>query len=425
MTSNNGEHQLPQDVVIEILSRLPVKSLMRFSCVCKNWYALIRNPNFITKHHNHHHHSSARLFVYHYNYSTENYAFAHFPDETLANAPLVYQDHDDLQMSRNLYSVIGPFNGLICLFNGGDRLALWNPATREFRPLPIAHHNLPPHFNTFSHNFGFGLDLVTNDYKLVWIRVLCNDELDYIYDPTPVALYTLATGSWRHLEVVLPPISSLDVYDSLCNTYLNGIYYWATQSSLNGNYMILTFDMGNEIFGELPGPPDVQCGELAMYNGSIAMLVYDSLEVEKYFDIWVMKEEEEGCWTKQLTIGPLQGVVRPLGFWKNDELFLESRTSQLVLYNPDTQEIENLGPRGKDFNSLKVLIYKESLVSVEGGNECHRGDNSSNLVKVQDFLSFDLPITTGSQAVEEAFHCFRFIPCLVSLMHFLCRRNNE
>ncbi|KAL3586325.1 hypothetical protein D5086_013192 [Populus alba] len=43
-------HPLPEDVVIEILSRLPVKNLLQFKCVCKSWYATITSPNFISKH---------------------------------------------------------------------------------------------------------------------------------------------------------------------------------------------------------------------------------------------------------------------------------------------------------------------------------------------------------------------------------------
>ncbi|KAI5648127.1 hypothetical protein M9H77_34132 [Catharanthus roseus] len=41
---------LQEDLTIEILRRLPVKSLIRFCCVCKSWKTLIRsNDNFIKK----------------------------------------------------------------------------------------------------------------------------------------------------------------------------------------------------------------------------------------------------------------------------------------------------------------------------------------------------------------------------------------
>ncbi|KAK9291817.1 hypothetical protein L1049_019767 [Liquidambar formosana] len=41
---------LPEDVVIDILSRLTVKTLIRLRCVCKSWYATITHPCFISTH---------------------------------------------------------------------------------------------------------------------------------------------------------------------------------------------------------------------------------------------------------------------------------------------------------------------------------------------------------------------------------------
>ncbi|CAL5336658.1 unnamed protein product [Camellia sinensis] len=41
---------IPNELIIEILVRLPVQSLLRFTSVCKSWHSLITNPSFITKH---------------------------------------------------------------------------------------------------------------------------------------------------------------------------------------------------------------------------------------------------------------------------------------------------------------------------------------------------------------------------------------
>ncbi|KAK7261651.1 hypothetical protein RIF29_27967 [Crotalaria pallida] len=41
---------LPNDVVHEILLRLPIKSLMRFKCVDRSWNVLLKTPSFVTMH---------------------------------------------------------------------------------------------------------------------------------------------------------------------------------------------------------------------------------------------------------------------------------------------------------------------------------------------------------------------------------------
>jgi hypothetical protein len=73
-----------------------------------------------------------------------------------------------------------------------------------------------------------------------------------------------------------------------------------------------------------------------------------------------------GSWTKLFAFGPLIGIDNPLGFWKNDSMFLEKTDGQLVLYNPSTQEMINLQIDGVP-KSLQVIPYTESLVSLRGG----------------------------------------------------------
>lgn len=41
---------LPDDLIVEILSWVPVKSLMRFRCVCKTWNFLIFQPTLVKLH---------------------------------------------------------------------------------------------------------------------------------------------------------------------------------------------------------------------------------------------------------------------------------------------------------------------------------------------------------------------------------------
>ncbi|MCI32129.1 F-box/kelch-repeat protein, partial [Trifolium medium] len=50
LTSSPPLPTLPFDLIPEILSRLPVKFLLQFRCVCKSWKSLITDPKFTKKH---------------------------------------------------------------------------------------------------------------------------------------------------------------------------------------------------------------------------------------------------------------------------------------------------------------------------------------------------------------------------------------
>ena len=49
MATENGG-LLPEDVIIKILSLLPVKTRLQFKCVCESRYGIITSSNFISLH---------------------------------------------------------------------------------------------------------------------------------------------------------------------------------------------------------------------------------------------------------------------------------------------------------------------------------------------------------------------------------------
>ncbi|GAB2298400.1 hypothetical protein Dimus_032465 [Dionaea muscipula] len=46
----NADLFIHEEVLVEILARLPVRSLLRFKCVCKTWFSLIGSEYFAGKH---------------------------------------------------------------------------------------------------------------------------------------------------------------------------------------------------------------------------------------------------------------------------------------------------------------------------------------------------------------------------------------
>ncbi|XP_052295806.1 F-box protein At4g19940-like [Citrus sinensis] len=201
---------LYEDVTIENLTRLPVKSLIRFKCICKFWCTLINSPSFISRHLKNYNDENARLFVEYNTFGFEGQRFALFSDETLTDLssyqvfkPQISKDHDDWAPFT-----CGPYKGLFCIYTPSC-IDLWNPATRELRPLPKCNIELIDIFEigiqevVWNVGIGFELDPVSNDYNMVFIFELCNNASTETgpYLHSHIALYTLSTDSWRYSKI--------------------------------------------------------------------------------------------------------------------------------------------------------------------------------------------------------------------------------
>ncbi|XP_058220819.1 F-box/kelch-repeat protein At3g17530-like [Rhododendron vialii] len=213
--------EIPEDVLTEILSTVPVKSLLRFISVSKHWHSLIQNPTFISLHH---HRSQTNHCVA----ATKQCVFkGQVRDGT------VFSDHHqtifqqlDLSCSgliRNDVDVevvflVGCHHGLVCLAHEvTSSIMIFNPATKESRLLPK-----PLYKSKHRSYLGFTFDPKANDYKVIRfcssfeVRTftVCFDEDDPSDDAwfefninwwdQKVQIYHLSTDSWRETDAVVP-----------------------------------------------------------------------------------------------------------------------------------------------------------------------------------------------------------------------------
>ncbi|KAI9162613.1 hypothetical protein LWI28_028941 [Acer negundo] len=127
---------IPPPIIIDILSRLPVKSLCRFMCVSKPWLALINHPRFAKMHLSRTH--KQRLLIHKSNslYSVELETLScllnSIPVEI--KLPCIME----LERAYTFGPVIGSCNGLLCI---RDVIALkgfllYNPSTKECKRIP-------------------------------------------------------------------------------------------------------------------------------------------------------------------------------------------------------------------------------------------------------------------------------------------------
>ncbi|XP_057792838.1 F-box/kelch-repeat protein At3g23880-like [Salvia miltiorrhiza] len=357
---------LPEDVITEILSRIPATPLLRFKCVCKSWHNIINDPAFISKHHQTISAApeSEAVMISRRSNATNRRVLS------LLRSPDDVVDHDLPTFLNDMFGhvrLVGPCNGIVCLYGYYDNIALWNPAIRCFKKLPASQLPRPSNFKVRGGDLGVGFDPKTRDIKVLQILFCVSMDSQIVYQ---VEIYSSRMNSWKKLESSMP--ANIMCYNLWSMVYKNENFCWWAQDK-NNVEVILSFNMVDEAFEMTQLPSDIEplggqhrtTRAIMPLKESLALIVYRQLEDDKVFDVWILNEIGGGveAWSKLTRIGPISGVEKVLGFWNKCECILESRTGETVLYNRVTRKTKNLGIYGKR-SRLEVLVLTESLYSV-------------------------------------------------------------
>ncbi|KAL9991596.1 putative F-box domain-containing protein [Helianthus debilis subsp. tardiflorus] len=185
--SPSKEDVLPESVMLDVLSRLPVKAIIRFKCVYKNWRDLVSDPYFVRLHLSR---SREALMIDKYCVYTQG---------SLDWVEMMeHEDECHLHTVKNLINLIGPFrfvgsvNGLICCYRPYFFVYILNPGLEEYMTLPI----LP--FKNVIYSYGFGVS-AAGEYKVI----LCNGSVSFVenkvYAIDHILVHTIGTNQWRVL----------------------------------------------------------------------------------------------------------------------------------------------------------------------------------------------------------------------------------
>ncbi|XP_050275474.1 F-box/kelch-repeat protein At3g23880-like [Quercus robur] len=357
---------LPEDLVVEILSSLPVKSLMRFKCVCKSWHALIRNHSFITQHHKWATSNNQGCgVVFKYLFRQRHTFVSLLSDDTLevsSNIDISPFFPEEIDM----LVIDGPCNGIFFLYGisseryYGEEIVLWNPATRESKVLPIIKQR-PQYSSPYvTFNFGFGIDPKKNDLKVVRIVDFWQRK------PLQFEVYNLSTDSWRVIDGSVNQLYGFEF--AKFPSYLNGFYHW------KASRFMISFDMSNEVFQETPLPPIIEdpfsTNAIAIINDSVSLIVqYFDVDIS-WYDVWVMSETGvERTWTKKFKISPHPDFDRMLEFREDGLVLFQYSDGWLVVYDRKTQEVRNIAKYEiSDLSHSFAVSYTETLVFLNVGN---------------------------------------------------------
>ncbi|XP_059299085.1 F-box/kelch-repeat protein At3g23880-like [Lycium ferocissimum] len=375
MTTSIQSYSRKEIVTDILLIRLPVRSLLRFKCVCKSWHDLIKSPDFIKKHFSSKS-SRPRLCICKFgvNYTPQPPLRAInlflFPEKIIAGIVPSRQSIFRWEHVSDFRAIYGPVNGLFLLQKGfflcNVRFAWWNPATKECRIIPMVSFELQRFFDERDNVVGIGYDAVSQDYKVLSLRTYMNDEKRKVHPKVFAAIYSLKNDSWKHIEPNFPYNSSL--CESLGCTHLNGVYYWLCVTKDNV-YIISTFDFTTEMFGEMEGPPIPydHWGALMLRGGSLAAMSCSEMAqpMTSCYDIWATIGENN--WIKVVTVNPPITSHWPLGIWEYDKYIYEmTQTYNLVYYDHTTKQVTDFGLNFSNIGSGSVwpISYEESLVPI-------------------------------------------------------------
>ncbi|EEF49430.1 hypothetical protein RCOM_1447640 [Ricinus communis] len=154
----------------------------------------------------------------------------------------------------------------------------------------------------------------------------------------------------------------------LCPSVLYPFHWWTKDE--NGQHQIVSFDFRDEIFKTSPLPDAVStCYRFWTFfclSEYVALLLSSdcSFGVE-FIDIWIIYEYGvKESWTKLFTVSSLPCVERPLGFWRNGELFMATWSGQLLIWNPGTEIITEFQIDGVP-EPLQIVAFNGGPNSIE------------------------------------------------------------
>ncbi|XP_055835435.1 F-box protein CPR1-like [Solanum dulcamara] len=293
---------LPSPILLSIFSRLPPTTLLCVKSVCKTFQNLTLESEF----------SNLLLST-----SPASIIINQFiSDETSCTNTLKFlkfegrgthsYSHDpNVDLELQLYFPVDPFwlvgsvHGFIC-FNYFpdyvDPIYILNPRTREYIILPEA-EGAREWTNLVT--YGFGFDPVRFEYKVVRIyQEEIFDDDDTSYYKSEGQVYTIGKGYWRNAGHVMFSFMPYGV-----NLYAK--IHWLVYDA-NGNELICSFDLENELFESFPTAPGYT-EERYRNLRSLGVLgrclcVCDNY-ADSHFEVWSMKEYAvTSSWVKEIVI---------------------------------------------------------------------------------------------------------------------------
>ncbi|XP_050870498.1 F-box/kelch-repeat protein At3g06240-like [Lathyrus oleraceus] len=361
---------VPHELIIQILLRLPVKSLIRFKCVRKLWFSLISNDsNFANSDfqltaatHNH-----RILFI-----STSPHEFRSIDletslDDDSASASLDFNFM--LPQSCSLIEVKYSCRGFMfwqCFSN----IYLWNPSTGVHKQIPLSpiDSNLDAKYSSFV--YGFGYDPSMDDYLVFNISTLANIS-------SHLEFFSLRSNTWKEIEC--PGLVNYTHYVSMnaledrrVGLLFKEAIHWLTFRHDSSMDVIVAFHLVEQKLLEIYYPDEfyhepIDC-DLWVFREFFSLWAMEDDTVE----IWVMNDYTvHSSWTKTLVLSIAvisTQYFSPICCTRRGEIIGIDGGTGLVKYDEKGHFIEHRSYCNHPCKT-QVAMYTESLLSLPCDDE--------------------------------------------------------
>ncbi|KAF7837192.1 F-box protein [Senna tora] len=377
---------LPPNIVIDILSRLPIKTILICKLVCKAWLTLISHPRFVELQLSR---SPTTILIKTIPSISDSRKIILTHVDQRGRDPfrldkLTLTSKSNIPCSK--FSLVNSCNGLLCLSGVAKDDPIWvcNPILGEYVTVPPASEG-----RNWGSFMGLGFCPATNRYKILQtfhpkVKWSGNDYLD-------AEIYHMDTGTWKSIGY-----APCALVVSSFNSFLRGSLHWVPSAGNSSEY-IYSFNFETEQFGSVPPPPclDGTKREISDYlklgivEGCLFICVFGD---SRKFDIWVMKDYGvKESWTKQFVIENLyprqsrssSDFYEPVKFMSNGEILMLYNDSEVVCYNTQTKRLRRtrVTHTRHEFNSIAHTPSMVSLYHVAKRELVQRLRSSKECVK--------------------------------------------
>ncbi|XP_076912969.1 F-box protein At1g11270-like [Bidens hawaiensis] len=351
------------------MSRLPVKSLARFRCVCKLWLKYINDPYFHTIYIKE---EPTPMMLELFSNKQKQIKISIL--QGVQKEPLFKSCYMHVGYYQNL--VLGSCNGLIlvCCLEFRPRGSFVFPV---INPLSKKRHDLPPtHINITYRSVdsyiprkaaGIGFDESTNTFKTVFVILkeqVQSQDINVVRKHICTLVHHQGTSSWREIaQIPAYPISGEGVYG-------HGRLHWLiSPSDWQDRRKLVWFDMKAEEFGLTDHPPTPRSGsgyqiQLVDLNDEVGFAYVGNERTE----LWILKQEDSSwvlhCWFDHQNITPPLKNVAFSGYWNKarDIAFTSDRGKRLFVYTLKTGDLRQIDHPGDHMCELThIRMYQSSV----------------------------------------------------------------